>query len=206
MPRKEVVQGAAPTGLSSVPEEKKMTKTAQRIVGTVGVLQQNKDIIDTPQEQREVFCAMMHSIREERDEWELAEADPVAFIGKFINDQARSGDAIHLCTLMKKLRAVDTADRCTIQTFYNGMIKYAKGRELLSTDLPDKVAPSADPIGSPYMRQRIQDWEVQLRFLQALEKETRARVSANAADNLQQYARVLEAKVKVVTALNKKKK
>lgn len=205
MPRKEVVQGAAPTGLSSVLEEE-MTKTVRRrIVGAVGLLQQTKDI-DTPQEQREAFCAMMHSIREEPDAWELAEADPVAFLGKFINDQARSGDAIHLCALVKKLRAVDTANCCTIQTFYNGMIEHGKGRERLSTDLPDKVAPSADPIASPYMRQRIQEWEVQLRFLQALEKETRARVSANAANNLQEYARVLEGKVKVVTALNKKKK
>ena len=202
MPLKKPVQGAAPTRLSSVPEG--MSKTAQRIVAAVGQLQRTVDI-DTPQERMEAFCAMMRSIREEPDACELAEADPVAYMGKYVNEQARIGDAIHLCTLVKKLRAVDTADSSTIHAFYVGMIEHAKGRKRLFADLPDEVAPPADLLGSPYLSRRIRDWEAQLRLLQMLEVETRARVSASAADGLQQYAQLLAAKVELTTTLNMKK-
>ena len=200
MAPKRQVASAAPTRLSSLPEG--MTKTAQRIVAAVGQLKETVDI-DTPQEQMEAFCAMMRSIHEEPEACDLAEKDPVAYMGKYLNEQARSGDAIHLCTLVKKLRMVDTADRSTILAFYVGMIEHAKGRKRLSTDLPDEFAPPADLLGSPYMSRKIRDWEAQLRLLQILEVETRARVSASSADDLQKYARLLEAKIQLATSLNK---
>jgi len=202
MPPKKQVPSAAPTRLSSVPEG--MSKTAQRIVAAVGQLQNTVEI-NTPQEQMEAFSAMMHCIREEPDACELAETDPVAYMGKYVNEQARNGDAIHLCALVKKLRAVDTADRSTIHAFYMGMIEHAKGRKRLSTDLPDEDASPADLIGSPDISRRIRDWEAQLRLLRMLEVETRARVSACAADDLQQYVRLLDAKVQLATTLNKTK-
>ena len=124
-----------------------MSKTAQRIVAAMGQLQKTAEI-DTPQEQMEAFCAMMRTIREEPDACELAEADPVAYMGKYVNEQARSGDAIHLRALVKKLRAVDAADRSTIHAFYMGMIEHAKTRKHFSTDLPDEDASPADLIGS----------------------------------------------------------
>ena len=202
MPSKKQVPSAAPTRLSSVPEG--MSKTAQRIAAAVGQLQKTAEI-DTSQEQMEAFCKMMRCIREDPDACEFAEADPVAYMGKYVNEQARSGDALHLCALVKKLRAVDTADRSTMHAFYMGMIEYAKGRKRLSTDLPDEDASPADLIRSPDMSQRIRDWEAQLRFLRVLEVETRARVSASAADDMQQYMRLLDAKVELATTLNKTK-
>ena len=160
---------------------------------------------DTPQEQMEAFCAMMRSIRERPGECELAEADPVAYMGKYVNDQARCGDPVDVCALIKKLRAVDTADISTIQAFYAGMIEHAKGRKRLSVDLPAEEASPTDLIGSPYLRRWISDLDAKLRFLRMLEGETRARVSACAADDLQRYVMLLEAKVDVVTALSKTK-
>ena len=203
MPSKKQVPSVAPTRLSSVPEG--MSKTAQHIAAAVGQLQKTAEI-DTPQEQMEAFCAMMRVIREEPDALELAEADPVAYMGKYLNEQARSGDALHLCALVKKLRAVDTADLSTIHVFYMGMIEHAKGRKRLSTDLPDEDASPADLIGSPYaVSQRIRDLEVQLRLLRILEGVTRARVSASAADDMQKYVRLLEAKVELAITLTKTK-
>ena len=160
---------------------------------------------DTPQEQMEAFCAMMRSIREGPDECELAEADPVAYMGKYVNDQARCGDPVHLCALIKKLRAVDTADISTIQAFYAGMIEHAKGRKRLSVDLPAEEASPTDLIGSPYMSRWIHRSDAKLRLLRMLEGETRAKVSACAADDLQRYVMLLEAKVELVTALSKTK-
>ena len=203
MPSKKQVPSAAPTRLSSVPEG--MSKTAQHIAAAVGQLQKTAEI-DTSQEHMEAFCKMMRCIREDPDACEFAEADPVAYMGKYVNEQARSGDALHLCALVKKLRAVDTADRSTMHAFYLGMIEYAKGRKRLSTDLPDEDASPADLIGSPYaVSQRIRDLEVQLRLLRILEGVTRARVSASAADDMQKYVRLLEAKVELAITLTKTK-
>ena len=173
---------------AAFPESENVSKTAQRIVAAVGQLQKTA-ATDTPQEQMEAFCAMMRSIREGPDECELAEADPVAYMGKYVNDQARCGDPVHLCALIKKLRAVDTADISTIRAFYAGMIEHAKGRKRLSVDLPAEEA-------SP---------DAKLPFLRMLEGETRAKVSACAADDLQRYVMLLEAKVELVTALSKTK-
>ena len=58
-------------------------------------LQQTADI-DTPQEQMQTFCAMMRSIREEPEACDLAETDPVAYMGKYLYEEAMSGDNIHL--------------------------------------------------------------------------------------------------------------
>ena len=58
-----------------------MSKTAQRIVAGVGLLQKSAET-DTRQEQKEAFCAMMRCIREDPAACELAEADPVASLGK----------------------------------------------------------------------------------------------------------------------------
>ena len=196
------VAGAASTRLSSVPEG--MSKTAQRIVAAVGQLQETADI-DTPQERMEAFCTMIRTIREEPDAFELAETDPVAYMGNYLNEQARVGDAIHLCTLVKKLRAVNTADRSTIHAFYTEMIEHAKGRKRLSTGQPDAAFPPADLIGSQHMSRTIRDWEAQLRFLQMLEVETRARVSARAANELLQYTRLLEAKKDSASVLTMRK-
>ena len=83
------------------------------------------------------------------------------------------------------------------------MIEHAKGRKRLSTDLPDEDASPTDLIESPDIR--IRDWEAQLRLLRMLEEETRTRVSASEADDLQQYVGLLDAKVELVTTLNKTK-
>ena len=55
------------------------------------------------------------------------------------------------------------------------------------------------------MSRKIRDWEAQLRLLRMLEVETRARVSASAADDMQQYVRLVDAKVELATTLNKTK-
>merc|ERR1712139_389252 len=148
---------------------------------------------------------MMHSIHKEPDACELAETDQVAYIGKYINEQASSGDALHLCALVKKLRAVDTTDRSTIHAFYVEMIEHAKGRKRLSTHLPDEDAAPTNLIGSPYLSRRIRDWEAQLRLLRMLEVETRARISGSAADDLQQYVELLTAKTQLTATLNETK-
>lgn len=177
-------------------------KTVQRIVAAMGQLQKTSET-DSPQEQVDAFCAMMRCIREEPDACDLAEKDPVAYLGKYLNEQARSGDALHLCALVKKLRGVDTSDRRTLHAFYTGMIEHDKGRKRLSADLPAEDAQPLDLIGSPYLSRWLKDSEAKVRLLQMLEGETRAKVSACAADDLQRYLGLLEAKVDLVAALNK---
>ena len=174
-------------------------KTVRRLVAVAGQLQRTAEI-DTPQEQMEALCAMVRSIREESDAHDLAEADPVAYMGKYINAQARGGDALHLCLLLKSLRAVDLADPSALATFYATMIEHSKARKRLSTD-----APQAEEVGLAGMNQQLLDWKAQLRFLQVLEVETRARVSKNAADGLLQYVALLSAKVELVAALREPK-
>ena len=189
-----------PTDAASQPVEfAARSKTAQRIVAAVSLLQKS----DTRQEQMEDFSAMMRCIREESAAIGEAEADPVASLGKYVNEEARSGDALHLCVLVKKLRDVDTADRSTMLAFYTGMIEHAKGRKRLSADLPAEDAAPGDLIGSPYLNRWIRDSEAKLRLVQMLEGETRAKVSVCAADDLHQYVGLLEAKLKLVTAINK---
>ena len=178
------------------------SKTAQRIVAAVSLLQKSAET-DTRQEQMEDFSAMMRCIRDESAACDEAEADPVASLGKYVNEEARSGDALHLCVLVKKLRDVDTADRSTMLAFYTGMIEHAKGRKRLSADLPAEDAAPGDLIGSPYLNRWIRDSEAKLRLVQMLEGETRAKVSVCAADDLQRYVGLLEAKMNLVTALNK---
>ena len=184
---------------------KDTSKTAQRIVTAVGQLQKTAET-DTPQERTEAFCAMMRCIRDEPAACELAEANPVGYLGEYLNEEARSGDALHLCALVKQLRAMDTLDRSTMQAFYTGMLEHVKGRKRLSTDLPAEAASPADLIGSTYLSRWLRDSEAKLRFVQILEGETRAKVSVCAAEDLQQYVWLLDAKVKLVSALNKTKK
>ena len=185
MPSKTQGSRAAKTRLSSVSEG--MSKNAQRIAAAVCQLQKTRKI-DTRQQQSETFCAMMSTIRDDPEACELAESDPVAYMGKYVNDQARSGDVFDLCALVKELRTVDTANLSTIQAFYMGMITHAaNGRERRSTDLPDK------------------DLGCKLRLLRVLEEETRARVSASAADEMHRYVKVVAADVEFATTLNKTK-
>lgn len=182
-----------------------LSKTAQRIIAAAGELQKTRES-DTPEERMEAFCATLRCIREDPAACELAEADPVAYLGKYLNEQARIGDALHLCALVKTLRAVDTSDRCTIHAFYTGMIEHAKGRKRLSVDLPAEDAPPVHLIGSPYLQRWMRNSEAKLRFVQMLEAETRAKISVPAADDLQRYVELLKAKVELVAALNKTQK
>ena len=114
----------------------------------------------------------------------------------YLNEQARSGDALDLCSLVKKLRGVDTADRSTLQVFYTGMLEHLKGRKRLSADLLAEDSAPEDLIGSPYLNRWVRDSQAKLRLVQILEAETRAKVSVCAADDLPRYAGRVEAKVK----------
>ena len=103
-----------------------MSKTVQRINAALRLLQKTADT-DSPQENREALTQILTSIRKDPADWEQAEADPVAYMGRYLNKQARSGNALDVCVLVKKLRAVDTAVRSTMHAFYVGMIEHAKG-------------------------------------------------------------------------------
>ena len=85
-------------------------------MAAVGQLQATADV-DTRQEQEDAFCELMRFIREDLEACELTEKDPVTYMGEFLDEQARSVAAIHLCILVKKLRVVDTADRASLVHF-----------------------------------------------------------------------------------------
>ena len=180
-------------------------KTVHRINVALRLLQETADT-DSAQENREALTQMLRSIRMDPDHWEQAEADPVKHMGRYINELALSGSALDVCVLVKKLRAVDTADLSTIHAFYAGMIEHFKGLKRLCADLP---AEATSPKGlnctnSPYMYQWIKESEAKLRFLELLEEETRAKVSVCAAEDLMQYVRLLRAQVEFVVRLHKK--
>ena len=183
-----------------------MSKTVQRInVAFLRLLQKTADT-DSPQEKREALTQILTSIRKDPAVWEQAEVDPVVFMGMYLNEQARNGNALHLCVLVKKLRAVDTADRSTMHAFYAGMIEHAKGLKRLCADLPAEAASPKDLncSSSPYMHQWIKESEAKLRFAELLEEETQAKVSVCAADHLMRYVRLLKAQVECVVKLYKK--
>ena len=68
-------------------------------MAAVGQLQATADV-DTRQEQEDAFCELMRFIREDPEACELTETDPVVYMGKFLNEQARSVAPIHLCKRM----------------------------------------------------------------------------------------------------------
>ena len=103
---------------------------------------------------------------------------------------------------MKKLRAVDTADRDSIRAFYTEMIEHDKKRKRLAADEPNQDAVPTDLLGTPFLSQKLRDWEAQLRFLLLLEAQTRTKVSDSAANDLQQFADLLDAKIKLIKTLN----
>jgi hypothetical protein len=158
---------------------------------------------NTSEEQTELFCGMMRAIRTDFAACQAAAADPVAYLGKYINEEAKRADALHLCALVKKLRAVDTSDRSTMLAFYSGMIEHAQARARLSAGLPAEGGPPVDIVGSPYMARRMRDGESKLRLLRILTEEVRARVSASAADDLKEYADFVEATVDLIADLSR---
>ena len=179
-----------------------MSKIAQRV--TFGVLECAKMAdVYPPEEKADVLCALMSSIRDNPEACERAELDPVGYMGEYLNEQARSGDAMRLCTLVKKLRAVNTADRATIRAFYLGMMEYDNGVKRFGVDVPDEDASPVDIVGSSFMTRKLKELEVRLRFVGLLEEETRSRVSASAADGLLQFANFLDAQIHCVKAFEK---
>ena len=123
-------------------------------------------------------------------------------MGEFVNQLARNKDAIYLCTLVRKLRDVDTADRDSIRTFYTEMIEHDKKRKRLAADEPNQDAVPTDLLGTPFLSKKLREWEAQLRFLLLLEAQTRTKVSDSAANDLQQFADLLDAKIKLIKTLN----
>ena len=77
------------------------------------------------------------------------------------------------------------------------MLEHGKRQNRLSTELSEEVAPPPD------MSRKIQDCIAQLQFLGMLEMETRRRVSASAANDLQKYVKLLQAKLNIVAAFDK---
>jgi hypothetical protein len=69
--------------------------------------------------------------------------------------------------------------------------------QLRRVSSPAAVSTAKRPCG------QIRDSEAKLRLVQMLEGETQAKVSVCAADELQRYVGLLEAKMNLVTALNK---
>ena len=189
------------------------TKTAQRILAAATHANEST----SPREQAGMFCEMVSLIREAPDALEKAEADPVGYLGEYINLMARSGEAIDVYAVVQKLRnvhlhpasggarAMTEADLATIHAFYAGMIKHANGLKRLSADLPAEDAMPEDPIGSFPLDKRIAEFESKLRYLVELEEETRTRVSASAADKLHSYVELTDARIKLLKSMNKKK-
>ena len=140
------------------------------------------------------FCELMRVIREKPGLCQLFESDLVAYLGEFVNEQARIGAAMRVCTLVSKLRAVNTKDLSTIGAFYLGMIEYDKGLECLGVDVPNEDASRVDI---------LDELEARLRFVGLLEEETRRRVSASAADGLLQFANFLDAPIHCVKGFEK---
>ena len=171
------------------------TKTLQRIAVGLRQIAKTKDE-DTPQEQAQAICETLRFIREEPQELEAAEADPVAHMGRYLNERARRGDCIDLCALVHKLRRVDMSERATVQAFYTRMIAHEKGRGRLSTCVPSSEAVPEDIMCSAYLRREISRLEHEHRFLEMLEREMSARVSKSAADKMQEYVAFVDTKMK----------
>ena len=171
------------------------TKTLQRIAVGLRQIAKTKDE-DTPQEQAQAICETLRLIREEPQELEAAEADPVAHMGRYLNERARRGDCIDLCALVHKLRRVDMSERATVQAFYTRMIAHEKGRGRLSTCVPSSEAVPEDIMCSAYLRREISRLEREHRFLEMLEREMSARVSKSAADKMQEYVAFVDTKMK----------
>ena len=161
------------------------TKTLQRIAVGLRQIAKTKDE-DTPQEQAQAMCETLRLIREEPQELEAAEADPVAHMGRYID----------LCALVHKLRRVDMSERATVQAFYTRMIAHEKGRGRLSTCVPSSEAVPEDIMCSAYLRREISRLEHEHRFLEMLEREMSARVSKSAADKMQEYVAFVDTKMK----------
>ena len=140
------------------------------------------------------FCELMRVIREKPGLCQLFESDLVAYLGEYVNEQARIGAAMRVCTLVSKLRAVNTEDLDTIGAFYLGMIEYDKRPECLGVDVPNEDASRVDI---------LDELEARLRFVGLLEEEARLRVSRSAADRLSEYADLLNAQIDVVRAFGK---
>lgn len=176
---------------------KQVSRAAECIVRGVEWLKQTSDG-DTPQERVVTCCTMLDAIRSHPDEIEFAEQEPIAHLGKYINEQARCGDAVHLCGLVGKVRAVETGDSSSMLEFYTGMLNQVQGRHRLLEDISGR-----ELVGSSDLKPWIKASELKLLFLEKLEIATRERVSACAADDLQEYVRLLRTRVDVVIALHR---
>ena len=140
---------------------------------------------------------MISAIREEPTNLALAEDKPLEYLARYVNEQCRSGDALRLCALTKKLRTLDTANDDSIRAFYMGMMNHERGRKRLGVD-PRK---QPTPLDRKSVDKQITDWEFQEGLLDEIIGLLRSKVSKEAADELASYADMVKAKRHLVKTL-----
>ena len=92
-------------------------KTVERV--TSGVARLGMTVGGHPTVEHIVaFCELMRVIRENSGLCQLAESDPVVYLREYVNEESRIGDAMRVCTLVSKLRVVNTKDLSRIGAFY----------------------------------------------------------------------------------------